>query len=138
MSTKLITGKLYKKVGRDEVYYFDQDTLRYVQSIDTLNGVFDGVLQESPTIDALIDGAPKGDPIVPGSYLAKSEISDTVYFIDSLGGAVKKRAISTSPVFEARSFKWSTIMTVPWLTLGAIPDGPAITIGYDDNGNPIT
>jgi hypothetical protein len=131
-------GKLYKRTGTDEIYYYDLNSLRYIPDVNTLNGVFNAAIHSSAALDAKFDGVTKGNPIVSGSYLGKADNNDTVYFMDEPQGQLQKRAISNENVFHACGFKQSMISSLPWLTVSGISDGPQITMGLDDDGNPIT
>jgi hypothetical protein len=134
-STTLLNGKLYKRTTGDEIYYYDQNQLRFINDANTLNGVFNGVIYNSSKLDPLINAAPSGPPIVFGSLVGYGQNSPTAYFIDQLNDGVRKRAISDMAVFGACSFHKA--MEVPFLMLQGLADGPAINSGYDDDGNPV-
>ncbi|GMU09983.1 hypothetical protein [Corallococcus caeni] len=139
--SQLLLGKLYKPTDSDVVYYYDLINanlqLRQIISADVLNGVFNAVIHSSATLDPLIASANTGAPLVEGSFLATDETADTVYLIDKPDGTVKKRAISSMAVLEARSFKEAAIMTVPFLLLAGVQDGVDIVNGVNDDGTPV-
>lgn len=123
-----LNGSLLKAPGDPSIYLVDQGFRRHIVDVNTLRGVF----TDDPSIleTSLILDVPPGDPILPGTALARGDGTAPVYLVEP--GPVRgvlgtKRWIASPQIMNRYQFDGGKVHPVPPVLLLDIADGLAIS-----------